>query len=267
MSVWTDLHNHVIPGVDDGARDEEGSRSAVAALVGQGVARIVATPHLDASLTTNPAALAARLGELDEGWDRLRAAVPAEADVELGRGVELRLDSPEVELSDPRLRLAGSRAVLVEFAYMTVPPRSAAVLERIVGAGYQPVLAHPERYHGIGPELNVVRSWLEAGAYLQLNAGSLLGRYGKRAEQLATRLLDAGWVHVMCSDYHARGEPDVAAARRLLESWDGAEQARLLFEDNPGRLLADQPCTAAAPLGPPDSLRRRMERWIPWNRR
>lgn len=264
MSVWTDFHNHVIPGVDDGARDETESRSAVAAMAAQGITRIVATPHLDGSLTLDPAELTARLDQLDAGWARLTAAIPADGGVRLDRGAEVKLDAPEVELSDPRLRLAGSNTVLVEFAHFTVPPRSEEALSRIVRAGYQPLLAHPERYHGVDPELRVVRSWLDAGAYLQVNAGSVLGRHGERAEKLAMRLLAGGWVHCMASDYHARGEPDTAAARALLESWDGEEQAGLLFEENPGRLLEDRGCLPAPPLTAPRSLRHRLKRWIPW---
>lgn len=264
MTDWTDLHNHVIPGVDDGARDEDGSRSAVQALVAQGVTRIVATPHIDGSLTLDEAGLGVRLAALDRGWDRLRAALPADSQVQLGRGAEVKLDAPDVDLSDPRLRLAGSRTALVEFAHLMVPPRSEEALGRIVSAGYQPLLAHPERYHGVDSELRVVRSWLDAGAYLQVNAGAVLGRYGPRAEALALKLLARGWAHCMASDYHARGEPDSAAARRLLESWDGAEQARILFEENPGRLLDDERCLSAAPLAPPRSLGRRLKRWLPW---
>lgn len=264
MSVWTDLHNHVIPGVDDGARSREGARAAVAALAAQGVARIVATPHVDGSLTANPRALDARLAELDEGWARLEGAIPDDAGVEVDRGAEIKLDSPEVDLSDPRLRLAGSRAALVEFAYLTVPPRSPEALARIVEAGYQPVLAHPERYRGMGGSLKRVGAWLEAGAYLQVNAGSVLGRYGDRAEEIALALLQGGWAQLMGSDYHARGEPEVAAARRLIEGRGGAEQARLLFEENPTRLLDDQRCLAVPPLARRVTLGRRLKRWIPW---
>lgn len=264
MSVWVDFHNHVIPGVDDGARDESEAQSAVEALAAQGVERIIATPHLSGSLTVDAAALAARLREIDEGWERLEAAVGESTRVHLGRGAEVRLDAPEVDLSDPRLRLDGGPSVLVEFAHFTVPPRSAEALASIVEAGYQPVVAHPERYGGIDGELSVVRGWLEAGAYLQVNSGSLLGRYGDRAAGLAERLLSSGWVHCMASDYHCRGEPDSGPVRGLLEGWGAGEQVRVLFEENPTRLLDGRACLPGSPVVRPRSIAARLRRWMPW---
>lgn len=264
MSEWVDFHNHVIPGVDDGTRDGSEARAAVEALAAQGVERVIATPHLSGSITTDGAALEARLRELDEGWERLRAAVPEGVGVHLGRGAEVRLDAPEVDLSDPRLRLDGGPSVLVEFAHFTVPPRSAEALASIVDAGYQPVVAHPERYRGIDAELSVVRGWADAGAYLQVNAGALLGRYGDRAAGLAERLLAGGWVHCMASDYHGRGEPDSGPVRALLEEWAGDEPVRVLFEENPTRLLEGRPCVPGSPVVRPRSLTDRLKRWIPW---
>jgi protein-tyrosine phosphatase len=264
MSVWVDFHNHVIPAVDDGARDGTEARGAVEALRAQGVARVVATPHLSGALTTDPRALEARLREIDEGWARLRAAVPEEAGVTLGRGAEVRLDAPEVDLSDPRLRVDGSRSVLVEFAHFTVPPRSAQALAAIVDAGYQPVVAHPERYRGIDAGLAVVRAWVEAGACLQVNAGSLLGRYGDRAAGIAERLLAGGWAHCMASDYHARGEPESGPVRAMIEGWGAVEEARILFEENPSRIVAGETCLQGPLVARPRSLAERLRRWVPW---
>lgn len=261
-SRWVDLHNHVIPGVDDGAGDAEQARAAVAALAGDGARVVVATPHLDASLAERPAELERRLAELDRGWARLLDA--ADDGVRLERGAEVRLDVPAADLSDPRMRLAGSRTALVEFPYMSVPPRAAAVLMELRRRGWTPLLAHPERYQGLGPDVAAAESWLDAGALLQVNTGSLTGRYGESARARALALLARGWVHCLSSDYHAAGEPGVARARALLESWGGTEQARLLFEANPSRLLADEPCLPVPPLRPAPSLRHRLQRLLPW---
>ncbi|HSH44443.1 MAG TPA: CpsB/CapC family capsule biosynthesis tyrosine phosphatase [Longimicrobiales bacterium] len=266
MSTWVDVHNHMIPGVDDGARDATESRAAIGALVADGVERVVTTPHVDGSLTLDATRLQARLAEVDRGWDRLKEAVAEMAGEapSLDRGVELKLDVPEVDLSDERLRLAGGRAVLVEFPHMTVPPRSEHALSMIRRAGYLPLLAHPERYHGTGGSVSAMARWLDVGAYLQVNASSLLGQYGERAQTTARALLARGWVHCLASDYHARGEPNLAAVRRLLESWGGADQARVLFEVNPSRLLAGEAPHPVEPLEEPDTFRRRLRRILPW---
>ena len=244
MSVWTDLHSHLIPGVDDGARDEEESRAALLALAEDGVRALATTPHLDGSLTTEPEALRRRLDELDEGWARLQTVLD-DSVPRVERGAEIRLDVPEVDVSDPRVRLGGSRTALVEFPFMQIPPRAERVLRQIRGQGYLPLLAHPERYRGT--EIGRVEAWLEAGAFLQLNAPSLEGRYGERARALAWDLLQRGWVHCLSSDYHARGEPRLAQARAALEA-SGEEQAKLLFETNPARLLRGQQPLMVEPL-------------------
>lgn len=264
MSGWLDLHNHVIPGVDDGARDSAEADAAIERLWEDGVQTIVATPHLDGSLTVRPEALDRRLSEIDAGWDALRHVLDGRDAPVVYRGAEVKLDVPEVDLSDPRVRLAGSSAVLVEFPFMSVPPRSAQVLSSIQRMGYVPLLAHPERYGGIDANLDVVRSWMDGGALLQVNAASLLGRYGRRAQETARELLVRGWVSCLASDYHARHSPQLEAARSLLEGWGGEEQARLLFETNPSRLIDDRPCEAVPQLRPRLPLGERIRKLLPW---
>ncbi len=78
------------------------------------------------------------------------------------------------------------------------------MIERIVESGYRPILAHPERYKGIKPDLSDARAWRSAGAYLQVNHGSFAGRYGPEARTVATELVARGWVDSLSSDFHAR---------------------------------------------------------------
>ncbi len=248
-----DFHNHLMPGVDDGAASEDDARRGLAALAGDGVVRIVTTPHFNASDTLRPEAQAARLTELDTAWEKLlrlaRAEFPA---LELRRGVECMLDVPQPDLADERLHLAGTSFVLVEFPYLTVPPRAVDALRWLVTHGLRPVLAHPERYAGASGEL--AQEWRRAGAHLQVNGGSLLGRYGTTPRKLAFELLRAGWADFLCSDYHARGRPMVAQYRAEVARLAGEEIASLLCEVNPGRLLDGLPPIPVAPIPDQPSL-------------
>lgn len=232
-----DFHNHVIPGVDDGAQDVAESMEAIAQFREHGVTRIVATPHVDASLTRDGRALNARLAEIDEGWDAMIAAAaqsfPA---VQLYRGVELALDVPDPDLSDARLRLNGGRFFLMEWPYMTVPPQSSRVIGSLRESGYVPIIAHPERYNGL-QSARVAVEWRAAGALLQVNGASLLGRYGATPRRLATELLRLGAVDYICSDYHARGAPQTREYVAVLNEMGGAEQAHTLTETNPARMI------------------------------
>lgn len=145
-----DFHNHVVPGVDDGAQDLDQSRAALRALRESGVETVIATPHFDGSLTHDRAAMERRLEAIDAGWAQLTAMAAEEfPGLRVERGVELMLDTPDPDLSDARLRLAGTRFVLLEFPTMTVPPHVAQALAALAAKGWTPIVAHPERYIGI----------------------------------------------------------------------------------------------------------------------
>src|SRR6188508_3129518 len=103
--TYTCFHNHLIPGVDDGAKDAEFSAGALAAYRREGVMQVITTPHFMGSLTRNEEWLAGRLAELDAGWEVLKGIVAADAEkfgspMRVERGVEVMLDVPEPILTD-----------------------------------------------------------------------------------------------------------------------------------------------------------------------
>jgi protein-tyrosine phosphatase len=246
----TDFHSHLIPGVDDGSADIAESRAAVAALARDGVTTVVTTPHFDGSLTLTPDQAVARLAQFDAGFDVLTAdAEIAATGVRLMRGVELMLDVPDVDVSDPRLRLNGGRFVLVEYPGLQLPLSHADYAIRALrDKGWQPVLAHPERYRNVDESLEQLLPLRFAGAYFQVNAGSLVGFHGEGPRRRAAALLARGWVEYGSSDYHARGTPAVSAARAALAASGAAEQADLLFSENPARLVRDESPRPVPPM-------------------
>jgi protein-tyrosine phosphatase len=258
-----DFHNHLIPGVDDGAADEEQSAAALQALSDQGIDTIITTPHINGSLSLQPPALAERLREIDAGWARLVAVVASRFPrLKLYRGAEVMLDTPQPDLSDARLRLAGGAFALVEFPFMTVPPQSTSVLRHLSTHGIVPVLAHPERYSGLPRAGDLTAEWKSAGALLQVNAGSLTGRYGADARASAFALLERGLCDYICSDFHARGRPSTAGARRILAELGAAEVADLLTIVNPQRLLDGAPPLPVAPLRRQRNIMGRLREWL-----
>jgi protein-tyrosine phosphatase len=258
-----DFHNHVIPGVDDGATDDSQAAAALQAFSEQGIDTVIATPHISGMLTLRPPELQERLAEIDAGWRRLERIVREQhALARVYRGAEIMLDIPQPELTDERLRLAGGNFALVEFPYMTVPPRSRAVLEHLVRAGIIPVIAHPERYVGIAPLSTLPAEWKEAGALLQINAGSITGRYGPQARVNALALLERGSADYLCSDYHARGRPSTAHALEILAELGAEEQGVLLARVNPLRLLEGNRPLPVPPTARPSGLMQRLRQWL-----
>lgn len=244
-----DFHSHLVPGVDDGAATLEETRASLAAFRDQGVTTVVTTPHLRGSETQDPGRISALLAALDGAWEGVAELAAAEfPELRLARGCEVMLDTPDPDLSDPRVRLAGTRFVLVEFPFMTVPPNVGTPLFELKMAGWTPVIAHPERYDNLDPELRGPEEWRRMGAHLQVNGGSLLGKYGAAAERTAWALLRRGYVDYLGSDYHARGTLHVAAACAALTAAGGEEQAELLLRVNPGRLLEGEAPLPVPPL-------------------
>lgn len=255
-----DFHNHLIPGVDDGAQTLEESVEALECFRRDGVNVVVATPHIDASLTLEPDELRRRLAEIDAGWALLKDAAARDfPDMTLHRGCELALDVPKPDLTDARLRLNGGRYVLIEFPFMTVPPRASHVIGSLRETGYVPIIAHPERYHGVSG-VEPARKWRESGAFLQVNGGSLLGRYGAEPRRLAFEMLGQSLADYICSDYHARGVPQTSEYEALLIDMGASEQASTLMRTNPARMLEGLEPLPVTPVIEKKSLWRRVSK-------
>lgn len=256
-----DLHSHVLPGVDDGAQDLDEAIAGLEALAADGVERVVATPHFRGSLLERPPRAAARLERFDAAHRMLVERARARGlDVAVDRACEFKLDVPEVDLSDPRLRLAGTRYALVEFASFQLPPYAGNQLRAVIDAGWTPLLAHPERYFGVEGALDRVAEWVEAGVLLQVNLRSLAGGYGPVARRVSAELLAAGRVCSLASDYHCRDVPGWGEAVPRLREAEGAavpcdgpagkgpSSLAALLGVNADLILGDEPPMPAGPI-------------------
>lgn len=246
-----DIHSHMIPGVDDGTRDVEEALDALRTMSSAGIGTVVTTPHLPGSVTLEPSTLERRLADVDAAWDELRQSAEGELpELVLHRGHEIALDVPQPDLSDERLRLAGTRYVLVEWPRFQIPPGTVGAVEGLVGGGYRPIIAHPERYVGISGDLEAARRWRSAGARLQVNHGSLAGKYGSGVRRNAVRLLAEGWVDYLSTDFHGHpgSSPHVEASMELFGEHGAEEAWRILSGTNPARASRGEEPLPVPPL-------------------
>ena len=244
-----DFHSHLVPGVDDGARDLGEAVRGVDTLAAEGIRHVLTTPHIDASTISRPEIFEPQQREVEEAWFRVvDACVDREPRMSFHLGREILLDTATPELSDPRVRLNGGPYVLVEFPRLNLPAGSEDAVGYIAGVGYRPVVAHVERYLYQGDPIPLWDEWRHAGAALQVNAASYVGRYGASARELAWRALELGWVDLAASDYHARGRPWITQAREELRAAGGSGQDAALFERNPRHLLRGEPLETVDPL-------------------
>ena len=237
-----DLHTHILPGLDDGSPDLETSVLMAAVAAESGVTHLVATPHSNQRGAFENYASPA----LQVRFDCLRAAVrEAGIPLELSLGMEIFGTGDVLQLlHDGRLlTLGGGRYLLIEFGFHEDPLRIERLLDALLAAGYWPVVAHPERYYGLQRMPNYLFDWANRGIVLQVNKGSLFGRFGRGAQALAAAMLERGLVGCVASDAHGPDvrTPDLAGAWDYLAERYSAELARCLLEDNPGRILRSEP--------------------------
>jgi protein-tyrosine phosphatase len=231
-----DIHTHLLPGVDDGARTPEQSLAVLSRFANDGVTCVVCTPHLVASeVTVIPVARYRRLHR-----EICEAAPPT---LTVQRGWEIMLDRPGVNLTAPLLRLGASSAVLVEFPRGSLPSGTELELARIRQSGVIPVVAHPERYGAV--TLDLIKAWRSAGAIIQTDTAYLLGD-GSRGS-LARAMLADGLIDILSSDNHG-DQRSLRSARDWLIEVGATDAAQLLTSVNPGALLSDQRLVPVPPV-------------------
>jgi protein-tyrosine phosphatase len=247
-----DLHSHLLPGVDDGARTVEEALATLMVMREAGVTGVCLTPHFEASrVEAGPPAA------FDEAFARLAPLAPEGLD--LHRGVELMLDRPlpEGAADDRRFTLGGTRYLLVEFPPAVAAPAARNALQRVVQIGLIPVLAHPERYRCATPA--VVAEWRSVGALMQVDATTAF--QPRTRGDRARALLAHGLADVLAADNHG-DRRTVGAAFVALCREGFTEAADLLVRGNPEAILADGPPRPVPPVVFPETLRGRLRRLL-----
>jgi protein-tyrosine phosphatase len=250
-----DLHAHVLPGLDDGARTIDESADILALAASEGVTAVAATPHVRHDFPTRPE-------QMEHGVASLRHELDA-------RGIALtllpggELDYEEVagrtteELR--RFALAGNdRYLLVEFPYVGWPLQLPAEVERLLVAGIVPVLAHPERNSAVAEQPRVLAPMVEAGALVQLTASSVTGGFGRGVRRVAHELLESGLAQLIATDLHAPalGRAGLAAAAAAVSD---ESLSRWLVQDVPAAIVNDTP-VPDRPVPPARRRRRPLRR-------
>ena len=202
-ALGTDMHSHVLPGLDDGAETLDHSLALLRELRDGGFRKLILTPHIMGDFYKNtPEGIREALLLLREA-----AAVAGLGDVELECAAEYYLDEflgQKLANGTEMLSFGGDkRYLLFETSYMNEPLNLPETLFELKSRGYRPVLAHPERYtylYGRFAELEKMRQ--EKGVLFQINLNSLVGYYSPAAQKVAEQLVDGGLVDFVGTDTH-----------------------------------------------------------------
>jgi protein-tyrosine phosphatase len=231
-----DLHTHILPGIDDGARTLEDALDMARAFVGEGVTAVAATPHVRDDYPTSAAEMLQAVSSLQRVLDREGIPLVLLPGAEVAVEWIMRLEARELR----RLTLAGNgRYVLVETPYHGWPAAVVEGLLRLQTAGFTPVLAHPERNPIVQKTPSLLAPLVDSGLLVQVTAASLDGRLGKAAHRTGHRLVTSELAHVVASDAHA---PHVRAAGLLsaVDAIGDEALAQWLVDDVPLALVYGQ---------------------------
>lgn len=233
-----DLHCHLLPGIDDGAVDLAMALEMARISAKDGIHTVACTPHIYPGMYENDAtgiraAITLLQVELDNAGIPLRLVEGA--DVHLDTGLMDGIRAGRIPT------LAGSRYLLLEPPHHVAPPRFEDSVFQLLIGGIVPVITHPERLTWIEHQYDTFKKLVKAGAWMQLTAGSLTGRFGRRPQYWAERMLDEGLVHLLATDaHHPRRRPPLlaegrdAVARRL-----GNAEAENMVSTRPQGIVDD----------------------------
>jgi protein-tyrosine phosphatase len=231
-----DLHSHLLPGIDDGAKDLATSLAMARMAAADGITTIACTPHILAGVyNNNGPAIRRAVAQLAESI--AKAGIP----ITLVTGADVHI-APDlgVQLRDGRtLTLNNSRYLLLEPPHHVLPPRLEDLIFGLQAAGYFPIVTHPERLSWIEGHYDLIRRLVSSSVLMQITAGSVMGRFGRGPRYWAERMLDEGLCHLLATDAHNTEQraPRLAEARDVVAQWLGDDEAINLVLRRPQGVL------------------------------
>jgi tyrosine-protein phosphatase YwqE len=194
----TDMHSHLIPGIDDGSKTMDETLAMLAKFETLGYSKIITTPHIMAEVYPNtPEVILSGLANVQKAAKEIGLSLQIEA------AAEYYFDQSLIEKVQQKNVLSfGNNYVLVEFSFHAQPDNEHRLFFEMQVADYRPILAHFERYPYFHGSTEKAREYKEKGALIQVNLNSLTGHYGPGVKKQAERLIDEELVDFVGSDCH-----------------------------------------------------------------
>ncbi len=229
LPYTTDIHSHVLPGVDDGAPDVTASIFLVRNMAKWGIKHIIATPHVTEGFENTPDILDPALEELQN------AIRNSEINITISRSSENRIDDTfRVLLKSGQITPFPNNYLLVENSFLQEPWQLDKFLFDLKMDGYNTILAHPERYYYYVVSPERYDQLHRTGNLFQVNILSLAGAYGKDEKRTAEKLIENGYVDFLATDLHNPHHVEI------IDAYLRSKDARRHFAALSGRLLNDR---------------------------
>lgn len=233
---YIDIHTHILPGIDDGARDWEQTKRMLKLQSREGVSKIIATPHFDMEQNQNTPD---RIRELVQQANDV--AREMSLDITLYPGCEVLFSPgiPEAYRRGEILTLAQSRYLMVEFFPRSSYQEIREGIRELCMEGAIPVIAHVERYECLMNEYDRLFELEKIGAFMQINTRSILGRPWDKRVRMCRKLIRNGFIHFLGSDCHNETErpPKMQEIYEAIAGFCDGEMAKSLAGGNAEHIL------------------------------
>lgn len=194
----TDMHSHLLPGIDDGAKNIEESIELIREMYSMGYRKIITTPHVMSDYYRNtPEIIKSKLDIVREELKRQNINITFEASAEYNLD-----DGFEPIISNGQLIPFGNNYILFELPFMQEPRNLQEIIFKMQTSGFKPILAHPERYEFWHRNFEKYEELKSKGVLLQLNLLSLTGYYNPNVKKIAERLVDSNLIDFVGTDCH-----------------------------------------------------------------
>ncbi len=241
-----DIHSHILPDLDDGAKSWEQSLEMARMAVEDGIRIMVATPHLfknrviDIHQINNKEIILQRITEFRQKL--LENDLPLEiipgCDFPLGvESLDLLKDDQVLTINDNK------RYLLLELPDSSFPPATEEICYQLQSRGITPIITHPERHFIIQEMPQKLKRLIDLGCLAQLTGGSLTGRFGRGVKKVARQLVKKGYIHLMATDAHdpRYRPPRLSSALAELSRLIGEKPARAMVTDLPEKIIQGEP--------------------------
>jgi protein-tyrosine phosphatase len=242
-----DIHAHILPGVDDGAKNWEQSLEMAQMAVQDGIRTMVATPHLFKGRTIDLSQVNDKEIILQHVAQLRQKLSEAQIPLEIIPGCDFPLGFESLILLDEGRALTindANRYLLLELPDTSLPPAIEEICFHLQSRGITPIITHPERHMIIQEMPYKLKRLIDLGCLVQMTGNSLTGWFGRRVKKIARQLVKQGCVHLLATDAHdPTGRPPLLSEAAIeLSRLIGENRARAMVSDIPGKIIAGEPC-------------------------
>ena len=233
-----DIHNHILPNIDDGSKSMEMSLNMLKCANEQGVTDVVNTVHLQHPLFLN-------INHSLDNIQRIAKSLQSKLDeckipIKIHLGSEVFYYENLLKISNkPLTTLGGGKYMLIEFSPKNIPNSQKQTLYNLKMTGITPIIAHPERYKLVQENFNIVYDWINAGCLIQVDAGSPLGLMGEKAKNSSHLIIKEKCCHILASDAHNDSNRNfcIKDAYNHVKSIIGKKNSDLLVYEHPSSII------------------------------